>query len=93
MQLLLLFTPIAVAQLTRITDGNINSAVSAWTTNSTTATTVYGDIGGWNVPGPPARGLHQPRALALAASTRALPDASATVTVTGSASAAVTGGP
>ena len=49
MQLLLLFSPIAVAQLTRITDGNINSAVSAWTTNSTTATTVYGDIGGWNV--------------------------------------------
>ena len=49
MQLLLLFSPIAVAQLTRITDDNIKSAVSAWTTNSKTATTVYGDIGGWNV--------------------------------------------
>ena len=47
--MLLLFSPIAVARLTAITDGNINSAVSDWTTSPTTATTMYGDIGGWNV--------------------------------------------
>ncbi len=47
--LLLIFSPIAIAQRTPITNGNIKSAVSAWTTNSTTATTVYGDIASWNV--------------------------------------------
>ena len=30
-------------------NGNIKSAVSDWTTSPTTATTKYGDIGGWNV--------------------------------------------
>jgi hypothetical protein len=47
--LLLLLSPIAVARLTAISDGNIISAVSEWTTSPTTATTMYGDIGGWNV--------------------------------------------
>jgi hypothetical protein len=47
--LLLLFSPTAVAQRMAITDGNIKSAVSDWATSPTTATTVYGDIGGWNV--------------------------------------------
>ena len=47
--LLLLLSPIAVARLTAISDGNIISAVSEWTTSPTTATTMYGDIGGRNV--------------------------------------------
>ena len=47
--LLLIFSPTAVAQRTPITNGNIKSAVSDWTTNSTTATTKYGDIASWNV--------------------------------------------
>jgi hypothetical protein len=48
--LLLGFSPTAVAQpRTPITNVNINSAVSDWTTNPTTATTKYGSIGGWNV--------------------------------------------
>ena len=46
---LLLLSPTAVAQRTRITDGNIISAVSEWTTSPTAATTKYGDIAGWNV--------------------------------------------
>ena len=47
--LLLIFSPIVVALFTPITNGNIKSAVSDWTTNSTTATTKYGDIASWNV--------------------------------------------
>ena len=47
--LLLLFSPTAVAQRMAITNGNIKSAVSDWTTNSTSATTKYGDIASWNV--------------------------------------------
>jgi hypothetical protein len=38
--MLLLLSPIAVAQLTPITNGNIRSAVSDWTTSPTTATTM-----------------------------------------------------
>ena len=49
LRMLLPLSPSAVAQLTPITHGNIKSAVSEWTTNSTTATAKYGDIGGWNV--------------------------------------------
>jgi surface protein len=47
--LLLLLDPSAIAQPTPITDGNIKLAVSDWTASPTTATTRYGNIGGWNV--------------------------------------------
>ena len=49
LRMLLSLSPSAFAQLTPITNGNIKSAVSEWTTNSTAATAKYGDIGGWNV--------------------------------------------
>jgi hypothetical protein len=49
LMLLMLPSISAVAQPTLITNGNIEAAVDAWTTNSTTATTKYGDIAGWNV--------------------------------------------
>jgi hypothetical protein len=45
--LLLIFSPTAVAQA--ITDRNIKSAVGAWITSPTSATTTYGNIGDWNV--------------------------------------------
>ena len=45
---LLLFLPALVAALTAITDTNLKSAVTAWLTNPTTATTTYGPIADWN---------------------------------------------
>ncbi len=47
--LLLVFSPTTVAQPQAITDRNINSAVGTWMTRPTTATTMYGGIGDWNV--------------------------------------------
>ena len=45
---LLLFLPAHVAAQTAITNGNLNTAVIAWLTNPTTATTTYGPIADWN---------------------------------------------
>jgi hypothetical protein len=45
---LLLFLPAHVAAQTAITDTNLNTAVIAWVTNPTTATTTYGSIADWN---------------------------------------------
>jgi hypothetical protein len=45
---LLLFLPAHVAAQTAITDTNLNTAVIAWMTNPTTATTTYGPIADWN---------------------------------------------
>ena len=47
--MLLLLSPTAVAQRTPITNRNIKSVVSDWTTSPRTATTKYGSIGDWNV--------------------------------------------
>jgi hypothetical protein len=45
---LLLALPAHVAAQTAITDANLNTAVIAWVTNPTTATTTYGPIADWN---------------------------------------------
>jgi surface protein len=42
------FTPVAQAQTTAITNGNIGTAATAWATNPTTAATTYGNIANWN---------------------------------------------
>jgi hypothetical protein len=42
------FTPVAQAQPTTITNGNIGAAVTAWVTNPTTAAATYGNIADWN---------------------------------------------
>ena len=47
--LLLILLPIAAAQRTPITDGDIKLAVLDWTMSPTTAATTYGNIGDWNV--------------------------------------------
>jgi hypothetical protein len=45
---LLLALPTHVAAQTAITDTDLNTAVIAWVTNPTTATTTYGPIADWN---------------------------------------------
>ena len=45
---LLLFLPAHVAAQTAITDTNLNTAVIAWVSNPTTATTTYGPIADWD---------------------------------------------
>ena len=45
---LLLFIPAPVAAQPAITDANLNTAVIAWVSNPTEATTTYGPIADWN---------------------------------------------
>jgi hypothetical protein len=45
---LLFFLPAHVAAQTAFTDANLSTAVIAWVTNPTTATTTYGPIADWN---------------------------------------------
>ncbi len=45
---LLLFLPAHVAAQAAITDTNINTAVTAWLTNPTTAAATYGPIADWD---------------------------------------------
>jgi surface protein len=41
-------TPSLIPVLTAITDANVDTAVTAWIADPTTAATTYGNIGGWN---------------------------------------------
>jgi surface protein len=40
--------PVAQAQPTTITNGNIGTAATAWATDPTTAAATYGNIADWN---------------------------------------------